>query len=236
MMERVWKYLIVDDDEISRLTVEVEAGKYSFLQLIASCAHPLEAIELMNRFQPDILFVDIEMPDISGLELVKQTRMNRSLPIFITSHPEFALDGYELEAFDYLIKPLTGDRFAKCALRIRDYFELREKAFAFDKEQESDFIIIKQGYEKHRLRLQDIAYLEAMKDYTRVIAGGKQYLVLSTLTGMLEKLAPEKFVRVHRSFAVNVDKITEVSGSRIFLGSADLPVGKMYKKALTGKF
>ncbi|HMH34131.1 MAG TPA: LytTR family DNA-binding domain-containing protein [Puia sp.] len=234
-MPEVLKYLIVDDEELDRLAIESEAEKFPFLHRIASCSHPLQAAELIRSYPPDILFVDIEMPDISGLNLVKMTMNKSMIPVFITSHPEFAVDSYDIEAFDYLVKPLSSERFARCANRLRDFFQLRDKAFAFDKEQETDYIMIKQGYEKHRLRLGDILYLEAMKDYTRIRLVGKQYLVLSPLINMMEKMPAKKFVRIHRSFVVNVDKITEVSGNKVYIEATELPVGKLYKDALNRK-
>jgi DNA-binding LytR/AlgR family response regulator len=235
-MHDTLRYLIVEDDEIDRLSVETEADKFPFLKKIAACSHPLEAVELINRFHPDILFVDIEMPGITGLELVKSLEGKNLLPVFITSHPEFAIESYEIEAFDYLLKPLAPERFARCALRLRDFFQLRLKAFAFEKEQESDFIIIKQGYEKCKLRMQDILYLESMKDYTRLMTAERQYLVLATLGSMQERLTPGKFVRIHRSYIVNLDKIEKVKGNKINLPGHELPMGKLYKNALTGKF
>ena len=152
-MPDVLKYLIVDDEELDRLAIENEADKFPFLKMIASCAHPMHAAEMIHQHPPDIIFVDIEMPDLNGLELVKMFRNESMVPIFITSHPEFALDSYEMEAFDYLLKPLSAERFARCAYRLRDFFKLRDKAFAFDQDQETDCLIIKQGYEKHRLRI-----------------------------------------------------------------------------------
>ncbi len=225
------KYLIVEDDEIDRLSVETEADKFPFLQRIASCSHALQAVELISECHPDVLFLDIEMPGINGLELAR-TLTAQSLPVFITSHPEFALESYEIEAFDYLLKPLTAARFARCALRLQDFTRLKAKAFAFEKEQESDVLLIKQGYEKCKLQLQDILYLEAMKDYTRIVVPGKQYLVLTTLSHMQDKLPPERFVRIHRSYIVSLDKIVSVKGNKIFLPSAELPVGKLYKNIL----
>ncbi len=231
-----FKCLIVDDDEIDRLVIEWETKKFPFLKIVASCPHPLEAAELINKLHPDIIFVDIEMPDISGLELVKMSRNKSIVPIFITSHPEFAVDSYDMEAFDYLIKPLSAERFARCAMRLRDFFQLRDKAFAFDKEQETDYIIIKQGHEKYRLRLHDILYLEAMKDYTRIMLSGKQYLVLAPLITMLGKMPAGKFTRIHRSYIVNLDKITEVRGNKIYIQKTELPLGKLYKDSINGKF
>src|SRR5580698_7907652 len=113
-MNDTLKYVIVEDDEIDRLSVETEADKFPFLKRIASCSHPLEASELIARFHPDIIFVDIEMPGMSGIQLVKQLSAEKLLPVFITSHPEFALESYEIKAFDYLLKPLTAERFARC--------------------------------------------------------------------------------------------------------------------------
>jgi DNA-binding LytR/AlgR family response regulator len=235
-MADILKYLIVDDDEIGRLAIEAQASKYPHLKMIASCPHPLQAAELINRFEPDILFVDIEMPDMSGLELVRLTANKKMLPVFITSHPEFAVTSYEADAFDYLLKPFSGERFAKCIYRLTDFLALRDKAFAFEKEQESEFIIIKQGYEKQRLQLEDILYLEAMKDYTRIVTTGKQYLVLATISSMLEKLPGDKFIRIHRSYVVNINKIKEVKDNKLYLSSGELPIGKLFKNALNEKF
>ncbi len=230
------RYLIVEDDEIDRLSVETEADKFPFLKRIASCSHPLEAAELITQYHPDVIFVDIEMPGITGLQLVKKLAAEKMLPVFITSHPEFAIESYEIEAFDYLLKPLTAERFARCALRLRDFCQLRHKAFAFEKEQEAGTLMIKQGYEKCKLQTQDILYLEAMKDYTRIIVPGRQYLVLATLSSMLEQLPREKFIRIHRSYVVNLDKVVRMKGNRVHLPENELPVGKLYKNALNGIF
>ena len=235
-MPDVLKYLIVDDEEIDRLAIESEAEKYPFFKRIASCPHPLQAVEIIRNHPPDILFADIEMPDITGLELVKMFPAIPMMLVFITSHPEFAVDGFELEALDYLVKPLSSDRFARCVGRLRLFHELRDKAVAFDKEQEEGYIVIKEGHEKHRLRIQDILFLEAMKDYTRIQLSGKQFLVLMPFMNMLDKMPAGKFVRIHRSFSVNLDKITDVGGGKVHIEQTSFPIGKLYKHALDGKF
>jgi len=227
------KYLIVDDDEISRLGIEAEASRFPFLDKSASCSNALEAFEFISQFHPDIVFADIEMPGISGIELIRNLSGQIPAPVFITSHPEFAIESYEMEAFDYLLKPINSERFERCALRLRDFFQLRANAFAFTKEQESGSIIIKQGYDKYKILLHEILYLEAMKDYTRIVTQDKKYLVLGTLTGMHEKLSPGKFVRIHRSYIVNRDKINAVKGNKILINAHELPVGKLYKNVLS---
>ncbi len=233
-MEYTLKYLIVEDDDIDRLSVETEADKFPFLKRIASCGHALEAMELITECRPDILFLDIEMPGINGIQFVKMLAGTSIIPVFITSHPEFAIESFEIEAFDYLLKPLTADRFARCARRLHDFCRLRSQAFAFSKEQETGSIIIKQGHEKCKLRIQDILFLEAMKDYTRIMTVDKQYLVLTTLTDMQERLPADKFVRIHRSYIVHTDKITAVKSNKVFVTTSELPVGKLYKHALKG--
>ena len=236
MASPLLKYIIIDDEELDRLAVESEANKFPFLQKIASCAHPVEAFEIINQFHPDIVFLDIEMPDMSGIELIRNKHVASALPVLITSHPEFALEGYELDAFDYLLKPISADRFATCALRLRDFCQMRVKAFAFDSEEESGFIIIKQGHDKHKLPLQDIIYLEAMKDYTRIKTNSTQYLVLTTLSGILDKLPADSFIRVHRSYVVNRAKVDGIEKNKINIQSHSLPIGKLYKNALKSFF
>jgi len=227
------KFVIIDDDEIDRAVIETEAAKFSFLQKIASCSHPVEAIEIISKFKPDIIFLDIEMPELSGIELIRKKITDTCLPVFITSHPEFALESYELDAFDYLLKPVSSERFARCALRLRDFYEMRMKSFAFDSEQETNFIIVKQGYDKYKIPVQDIIYLEAMRDYTRIITVAKQYLVLTTLNAIIEKLPPDIFVRIHRSYVVNRKRVDAIQKNKINIQSYTLPIGKLYKSALS---
>src|ERR1700751_1432218 len=122
-MPATLKYLVVDDEEIDRLAIESYASGFSFLHIIAACSNALEAFELIKRFQPDIVFADIEMPGMNGIELIRSLSGQVAAPVFITSHPEFALDGYEVEAFDYILKPLTNERFTRCVNRLRDFFQ-----------------------------------------------------------------------------------------------------------------
>ncbi|MDP4129330.1 MAG: LytTR family DNA-binding domain-containing protein [Bacteroidota bacterium] len=232
MLTAPLKYLVLDDDEIDRISIENEAKKFPFFQKIASCAHPLEAFELISRFQPDIIFLDIEMPDMSGIELIKTRNISHALPVLITSHPEFAIESYELDAFDYLLKPLNAERFARCAHRLHDFWEMRMKSFDVESRQESGYIIIKQGHDKYKLPIPEITYLEAMKDYTRIKTVTGQYLVLTTLSGILEKLPADLFVRIHRSYVVNREKIDVVEKSKIHIQDHILPIGKLYKNAL----
>lgn len=226
------KYVIVDDDEIDRAVVEVEAEKFSFLHKIASCGNPVEALEIITHSNPDVIFLDIEMPGISGIDFLRKKIHTTALPVLITSHPEFALEGFELDAFDYLLKPVSSERFAVCACRLRDFYQMRTKAYAFDTEQENNFIIIKQGYDKYKIAINDILYLEAMKDYTKIVTTEQKYLVLSTLNGIIEKLPTDKFVRIHRSYVVNKNRVEAFQKNKVKIHSTELPIGKLYRHVL----
>ncbi|HEY5393686.1 MAG TPA: LytTR family DNA-binding domain-containing protein, partial [Hanamia sp.] len=229
------KYVIIDDDEIDRTVIEKEAAKFPFLQKIATCENALEALEIIKQSQPDIIFLDIEMPRISGIELIRRKITDTALPVFISSHPEFALESYELEAFDYLLKHVSSERFARCAFRLRDFFRMRTKSYAFDSGQDENFIIVKQGYDKYKIAVQDILYLEAMRDYTRITTVEKQYLVLTTLSGIIEKLPTDIFIRIHRSYVVNKQNIDSVLKNKIIIKGNELPIGKLYKSSLDFK-
>jgi DNA-binding LytR/AlgR family response regulator len=230
------KYLIVDDVEIDRMTIETLASRYNFLQKVATCNHALEAAELIPLLKPDILFADIEMPGINGIELVRSLAGSVPAPVFITSHPEFAWEGFEIEAFDYLLKPLNPERFDRCVNRLREFYDLRSKSYAFDKEYNSGHITIKQGYDKYKILMNDILYLEAMKDYTKIVTNTSQYLVLVTFSHMQNQLPADKFTRIHRSYIVNRNKIESAAGNKLFISTYQLPVGKSYKYALEGIF
>jgi DNA-binding LytR/AlgR family response regulator len=236
MLTAPLKYLVLDDDEIDRISIETEAKKFPFLQKLASCEHPLEAAELIARFQPDVIFLDIEMPGMSGIDLIRTGNIAQALPVLITSHPEFALEGYDLDAFDYLLKPLNAERFARCARRLHDFCDMRMKSYDVDQKEETGFIVIKQGHDRYKLAIPEISYLEAMKDYTRIRTDSGQYLVLTTLSGILEKLPPELFIRVHRSYVVNRKKVDAVEKNRIHIRDHVLPLGKLYKNVLKSFF
>ncbi len=176
-MQKQLTYILVDDEELARLNIEAMTAEFSFLKKMAACSNAIEGLETISRLKPDIVFADIEMPEINGIDMIKSLGRTVPAPVFITSHPEYALDGYELQVFDYLLKPVSSERFERCALRLKEFFQLRNDAFAFSHEQESNFITIKQGYDKYKLSLNEIMYLEAMKDYTKIVTSSKRYLV-----------------------------------------------------------
>lgn len=227
------RYLIVDDNELDRLAIETLAEKLPNLRHCGSFENPLEAIAAIEAIKPDLVFLDVEMPLASGITLLKAVRNSVSMAIFITSFPEFALEGFELSALDYILKPFTEERFAQSMKRVNEYWEMKSKSLAYDISVEQESIIIKQGHDQMKIQLREIIYLEAMNDYTKLVLDGKQYITLVNLSRFLEQLPTSFFIRVHRSYAVAIPKIEKSVNHEVYLGNdIQLPVSKSYRKDL----
>lgn len=222
------KYAIVDDDETARLLIEAYAQPHKDLQLQGSFEHPLDAISFINNNQPDLLFLDIEMPLLNGIDFLRSLK-KPPLCIFITSHPEFAIEAFELFALDYILKPITEDRLNTAIVRAKTFLDIQQKAVAYEHKIEQETIIIQEGYETHRVQLSDILYLEALKDYTRIFTKHKNYITLGNLSRILESFNVPSFTRVHRSYAVNSSLINSFTDNNISIQGTEIPVGKTYR-------
>ena len=171
------------------------AAPYTWLESGGSYAHPLEALEAIKTIRPQLVFLDVDMPDATGIELLKMVRDIVPMAVFITSYSEFALEGFELSALDYILKPLTEERFAQTIKRVQEYWEMKQKSQAYDVFISEEIITIKQGHEQMRLPLGDIVYLEAMQDYTKLVLENKQYMTLINFSRFLEQLPLRRYRR-----------------------------------------
>jgi two-component system, LytTR family, response regulator len=232
-MQQVYTCIIVDDEEVDRLTVLHFAKQYPFLDVIGSFATAEEALSFAQTTAPDVLFLDIDMPGLNGMQLRKELT-NIPACIFITSYPDYAVESFELEALDFIVKPLKAERFAKTMLRLQTYLDLRHKATLLDYSLGGDTLFIKDGHEQVKLHLHDIIYLEALRDYTSIVTATKKYCVLSTLGNLLEQKTFQMFIRIHRSYAVQKHFIDKITPKEIFINDFILPVGRTYKDALNG--
>ena len=230
---RTYKAIIVDDNEIDRLTTQLQVKKYPFLQVIGVYDSAEQAISDIKGKEVDVLLLDIDMPGINGLELRRQLGKD-PVCIFITSFPDYAVEGFELSALDFLVKPLQKDRFELAMSRLKDYLEIKHKAALFECSLGADAVFIKDGHDQVKIQLHDILYLEALKDYTRIVTTGKKYCVLSILGNLLQEAAFKTFIRIHRSYAVQKHFIDKVTAQQVFLSNIALPVGRSYKAALEG--
>jgi two-component system, LytTR family, response regulator len=232
-MQKTYSCIVVDDEEVDRLTVLHFVKQYPFLTITGSFSNAATALEFAQTNPPDVMFLDIDMPGISGLELRKQLS---AIPVcvFITSYPDYAVESFELEALDFIVKPLKADRFAKMAARLQQYLEIKHKAALLDYSLGGDTVFIKNGHEHLKLQLHDIIYLEALRDYTSIVTAEKKYCVLSTLGNLLEQKAFQQFIRIHRSYAVQKHYISKITPKEVTVNEVILPVGRSYKEALDG--
>lgn len=220
--------IIVDDDDLDRMAVEAELSSFFKIKILGSYNNPLEALDGINVHKPDILFLDIDMPDINGIDFVKYISNLDTINVFITSHPEFALQGFQLKVFDFILKPLETDRFKNCIDRIYNFLQLKDKAKAYDVLFENEKIIFKEGHNVVNLNANDVIYLEAYGDYTKIVTEKKSHLTLVTLTNFLESLPAGKFLRVHRSYVAAINKVKGLGNKCIDMGIGSIPIGKTY--------
>ena len=222
--------IIVDDDEVARLKVVSIARKFPVFNIIGHFSSATAAFSVSEKESIDVLFLDIDMPNLSGLELRKKL-MNIPVCVFITSHPEHAAESFELETLDFIVKPLREERFAQTVSRIEEFMEIKHKADLYEASFGDDFIYIKDGYEKVKVKLHDIWYVEALKDYCILVTAQKRYCVFSGIGNLLKEEHFKTFVRIHRSYAVQKQFVEKVGTQNVTLiNEISLPIGNSFKE------
>jgi two-component system LytT family response regulator len=231
-MMKKYSCIIVDDDEIDRLTVLSFAKKFPILDIVSVFESAEEALPFIEKEKIDILFLDIDMPGLSGIEFRKKA-LEIPVCIFITAHPEHAVESFQIDTLDFIVKPLKLDRFTQTMSRIEEFMEIKLKASLFEASIGGDTIYIKEGHEQTKVKLHEILYLEALKDYTLVITDKKRHCVLSSIGNLLKEDHFQSFIRIHRSFAVQKQFIQKINSTEILLNNnISIPVGRSYKENL----
>ncbi len=226
------KYCIIDDEPIAHRILEGYCEKLPFLQKVGNCYDAVEAIPFLTHNHVDLVFLDINMPTLSGFELLRT--MQQSPKVIVTSaHKEFALEGYELNVLDYLLKPFSLQRFLKAMNTVVNY--QNSALIATSVEKKSRFFL--KGDKKiHQLHTDDILFIEAYGNYTKVFLANEVVISHEKISA-LEKLLPESaFLRVHKSFIINCDKIKTIEGNRITITEHMVPIGQTYKHNLKKLF
>jgi DNA-binding LytR/AlgR family response regulator len=223
------KCLIVDDNKMARMAMKQLVGQVKDLELIQECEDAMEAYNLINSQQIDLIFLDIEMPGMTGLELTKNLGAKSPLIVFTTAKKDYAVEAFELNVVDYLVKPVTPSRFLQAVERANE-------TIASDKEEvkveEQEFVFVKDNGILKRINVDDILYLEAMGDYVKVHTSQKFHVLHATLKSIEEKLPASKFIRVHRSYIVSLSKIDFIQEGVISIGKATVPVADTYRTTL----
>jgi two-component system LytT family response regulator len=223
--------IIVDDEEIDKLTALSFVRKYPFFKVCGVCSSVEEALVIIEKQDIQILFTDIDMPGIDGFEF-RRRLMHIPVCIFITSYADCAVESFELAALDFLLKPLKADRFDATVTRIKQYMEAKEKANLYEHSIGGDTIFIKDGHTFIKIKLHEILYLEALKDYTLIFTTTNKYCVLSPISNMLKEDNFKSFIRIHRSYAVQKHLINKITPTQVSVNNFTIPIGRSYRDSL----
>jgi two-component system, LytTR family, response regulator LytT len=224
------KTIAIDDEPLALQLISGYIQKTPFLSLTGAFDNPFSAMEFLENSDVELIFLDIQMPDLSGIEFAKALRSDAKL-IFTTAYEKYALEGFKLEAVDYLLKPFGYEEFLIAAQKALKLIKMEDKPAA-QIEANNEFLFLKSEYKIRRINFNNILYIEGLKDYIKVYLQNepKPILTLNTLKSIETKLPESKFMRVHRSFIVNLQHIQTIDRSRIVFGNTFIPVSDQYKE------
>tara|TARA_R110002153_G_scaffold137346_1_gene287373 strand:+ start:4 stop:678 length:675 start_codon:yes stop_codon:yes gene_type:complete len=209
--------IVVDDEELARALLITYIQKLDYLNLVGEAENPLEALQLMKEHEVDVLFLDIQMPEIKGTDFAKMVDSNTKI-IFTTAYSQYALEGYELNAVDYLLKPITFERFVTAVNKVKPS-KIIEK---------TDTITIKSGYDLHKVKYEDILYVVSDSEYVTFHLGDKKIISNQRLKALEQELPSSMFMRVHRSYIINKNNVTGLKGRDLLLSDVIIPVSDSY--------
>jgi len=226
------KCLIVDDEPLAQRVIESHMEKLEDLELVAKCSNAIDAMQKLKQHNIDLIFLDIQMPELSGVDFLK-TLQNPPSIIFTTAYRNYAIDAFELNVLDYLLKPITFERFIKSINKFYEFKNINTPHIfqtPNDNEKENNFIYIRQKKTMIKVMLDNILYIESLKDYIRLfLQSGGSLMTKQKISTMAELLPENNFIRVHKSFIVNINKIKTLSPTSIGLSDKMIPIGRSYK-------
>ncbi|HET8886210.1 MAG TPA: LytTR family DNA-binding domain-containing protein [Salinimicrobium sp.] len=227
-------YIIIDDEPIAHRIIDVYCEEIPFLNKSASCYNAFEAMKILNEQKIDLVFLDINMPKLSGFEFLK-TLVNPPKVIVTSAYKDFALEGYELNVSDYLLKPFSFERFLKA---VNTLIQKETKSITSDEStisKENSFFV-KGDKKQHQVKTPEILFIEAYGNYSKIHLENEMILTHQKISSFEDILASDKFIRVHKSFIVALDKISFVEGNQISIGSQKIPIGQTYKESVNSLF
>lgn len=219
--------IAIDDDELSLAILKRYCNKLPDISLNEVFNNPMEALVHLKNSKPDLVFLDIDMPEISGISIARKLK-GQSMIIFTTSYKDFALEGFALDAIDFLLKPFDFERFYHAVAKAREYHEFQN--LKQNREKEHDYIIIKEDYQNVKVNLSDILYIEALDNYVKIHTRHRTYLTLKNLKAMADSLNSKNFMRVHKSYIVSLNQIDHFSRDYIHINGSVIPIGRTFVK------
>jgi DNA-binding LytR/AlgR family response regulator len=218
------KCVVIDDESLASDVLENYIKRVSSLELVATFNNGIDALEYVNSNQVDLLFIDIQMPDINGMDFLKL--LNKKVNIVFTSaYPEYALEGYDFNPLDFLVKPISFDKFMRAVGRAH----VVNTASTETLENSAQYFYIKAKGKTIRLLLSDILYIEGLKDYVIFYTSSGSYISLHSMKELVEKLPTKQFIRIHKSYIVEINKIEEIGGNQVKISGKQIPVGRQFK-------
>ncbi len=220
--------IIIDDEPLPVELISAYSSRIPEIQVLEKFNDPLKAVGFLRNQTVDLIFLDIEMPHLNGIDLLKSLPV-KPMTIFTTAYPEFAVDGFELNAVDYLLKPFDFERFKKAVDKAIEFQAYNQRPKGHPSEH---FLFVKSEYKAVKINLSDILYIEGMDSYVKIYAGGKPVLSLMSMKSMLEMLPSEEFFRVHRSYIIPVSKVKSIRNKVIRIGEKEIPIGGTYEDVI----
>lgn len=226
-----WKCMIVDDEPVAIRVIRQHLEKLNNYEVVATSANAMDAFEYLGQNEVDLLMLDIEMPELNGLDLYRSLKNPPEL-ILITAHRDYAVEGFEVNAIDYVMKPVSFSRLLKAIQR----FEYQKTSGGEEQESvQKKYLFVTVDRIKMKIDLEDISYIEGLKDYVQIRTQTDKIVTRQTMTDMERELSPGSFLRIHRSFIINTEKIKTVSYDEISVGNETLPVGRTYRNEVMRK-
>lgn len=223
------KCILVDDEPLAMEVLTSYLGKILDFEIVAKCKNALEAFEVLQKEEVDLIFLDINMPQLSGIEFAK-TLKNPPKIIFTTAYRDHAIEAYELNAVDYLLKPISFGRFMKAINKIERKTVENNTPESVSKLNKQPFLYVKMDKKVLKIYLEEMIYIESQKDYVKIVTNDKDIITKQKISYLEERLPKEQFVRIHRSYLVAINKITAFSSTNVEIKEIELPIGRSYKQ------
>jgi DNA-binding LytR/AlgR family response regulator len=227
------KCIVVDDEPLAQRVIEKYSEDIPGIEIISKCKDAIEAMQVINEKEVDLIFLDINMPKISGINFLK-TLKKPPLVVITTAYSEYAIEGFELDVTDYLMKPFSFERFLKAIQKVQEKLKEKNKISAENEEHENkaendEYIFVKSSKKTYKLNLSEIYYIEALGDYVKIHTGDSFIVTYQSMKKVEELLPPSLFVRIHKSFIVSIEKIKSIEGNMVEVKNEKLPIGNNYK-------
>ncbi|HTE26051.1 LytR/AlgR family response regulator transcription factor [Flavitalea sp.] len=226
--------VVIDDEPLARECLEGYLKEVDFVRCVASGNNPVELSRILEGQSVDLIFLDIQMPMMNGIEYLRISP-NRPMVIISSAYPQYALEGFQLDVLDYMVKPIVFSRFYKAVSKARDYYMLSKPAVDANEIHSSSYFFIKCDYRYEKIYFADILFIEALQNYVTIYTTAGKFLTLLYLKNLDEKLDSRRFLRVHKSYVISIDKVKAIENNEIIIGEYRIPVSRNYRDAVIGR-